>query len=110
MVPNPTLHAEEPPHPLPTNMNFIIWNCRGTHSPEFRRNFRYLLDYHRPALVVLLETHLTDHTAIQDDFSFTNIAQVPAEGHSGGIVVLRLNDILIVGEIAMTHQEIHCMV
>lgn len=110
VVLNPTLHAVERPHPLPPNMNVIIWNCRGTHSPDFRRNFCYLLDYHRLALVALLETHLTDHLAIRDEFDFTNMAQVPVEGHSGGIIALWLNDLLTVDEIAMTHQEIQCMV
>lgn len=104
------LHADEPPHPLPPNLNFIIWNCRGTHSPDFYINLCYLLDYHRPALIVLLESHLVDHATIRNGFSFTNMAQVRADGNSGGIVVLWLNDLLIIDEMAITHQEIHCMV
>lgn len=88
VVSNPTLHVEDPPNPLPPNMNFIIWNCRGSQSPDFCRNFRYLLDYYYPTLVVLIETHLSDHMTLRDDFQFTNMEQVPAEGNSGGIVVL----------------------
>lgn len=56
------------------NMNFVILNCRGARSPDFQRNFRSLLDYHHPSLVVLLETHLDNHLPLRDDFSFTNMS------------------------------------
>lgn len=91
-------------------MHYIIWNCRGSQSPDFRRNFRYLLDYHHPALVVLIERHISYHTAVMDDFQFTNMAQVPAEGSSGGIVVFWSRHLLTVEEVAMTHQKIHCII
>lgn len=47
--------------PHTNSMNFIIWNCRGAQSDEFRQNFRSVLDYYKPPLVVLLEMHLQDY-------------------------------------------------
>lgn len=60
LVLNPSLD-ERFEVPIPSHhfipMNFIIWNCRGSRRPDFRRNFRELLYFHKPALVVLLETY-----------------------------------------------------
>lgn len=69
-------------------MNFLVWNCRGSHNPEFRRHFRSLIDNHRPVLAILLETHMNDHTRLCDDFNFTHMLQVLANGLIGGLVVL----------------------
>ncbi|XP_016469275.1 uncharacterized protein LOC107791689 [Nicotiana tabacum] len=51
-----------------------------------------------------------DHQPLRDDFTFTSMASVAAEGHSSGIVVLWDENILLVEEIAITNQEVHCMV
>ncbi|XP_059277960.1 uncharacterized protein LOC132032369 [Lycium ferocissimum] len=91
-------------------MNFIIWNCRGSHSPEFNINFRQLLDYHQPALVVLLETRRVNHLPLDQDFNFSNVAAMPAAGQAGGIVVLRHGHLLTVTHADLTPQEIHCFV
>lgn len=56
--------------PMNNSMNFIIWNCRGGNGLEFRRNFRSLLDWHRPPLVALLETKMQDHQTLLEDFDF----------------------------------------
>lgn len=84
------------------NMNFIVWNCTGAPSPDFRRNFRSLLDYHRPTLVALLENHLADHQDLRADFQFSDMAQVPAVGHSGGLVLLWHREALTVDILAIT--------
>lgn len=52
-----------------SHMNFIIWNCKGSQSVEFHRNFRSLLNYNRPTLVVILETHCQSHQLLKDDSS-----------------------------------------
>nr|XP_018632917.1 uncharacterized protein LOC104115416 [Nicotiana tomentosiformis]XP_033516980.1 uncharacterized protein LOC104115416 [Nicotiana tomentosiformis]XP_033516981.1 uncharacterized protein LOC104115416 [Nicotiana tomentosiformis] len=38
--------------PTTPNMNFILWNYRGANNNDFHRQFRSLLDYHAPALIV----------------------------------------------------------
>ncbi|KAM3284056.1 hypothetical protein P3S67_022854 [Capsicum chacoense] len=69
-------------------MNFIIWNCRGSTRPDFRRNFRELLDFHKPALVVLLETHRENHQSLPHEFQFSSIIAAPGTGCAGGIAIL----------------------
>lgn len=69
-----------------------------------------MLNYYRPPLVVLLETHLADHVLLRDDFHFTSFSQAPEKGQAEGIVVLWNNNIVHVSKIALTNQEIHYMV
>ncbi|XP_019244264.1 PREDICTED: uncharacterized protein LOC109224131 [Nicotiana attenuata] len=96
--------------PTQPEMNFMLWNCRGANNTDFRRNFRLLLDYHGPTLVVLFETHMHDHTVLCDDFHFTNFYKVPATGQAGGIVLLWHDNVLAVENLAMTEQEVHVMI
>lgn len=91
-------------------MNFIIWNCRGTKSQEFRLAFKEILDNYKPVLVVLLEIHRENHQSLPTEFSFSNVAAVPAEGQAGGMAILWHDDVLHVTDVALTRQEIYCMV
>lgn len=91
-------------------MNLLIWNCRDSHNAEFRRHFSFLLDNHRPVLAVFLETHMQDHSILRDDFQFTNMFQVAANGLIGGLVVLCNNNLINVEELRMSEQEVHCLV
>ncbi|KAK6779891.1 hypothetical protein RDI58_022075 [Solanum bulbocastanum] len=70
------------------SMNLIRWNCRGGNGPDFRRNFRSLLDCHKPPLVVLLETKMQSHQVRLDDFLFNKMIEVPTIYNSGGVVIL----------------------
>ncbi|OIT30136.1 hypothetical protein A4A49_57266, partial [Nicotiana attenuata] len=93
-----------------TSMNMIIWNCQGASSAEFRRAFRAILDYHRPRIVALLETKMEDHHILVHDFGYSSLIQMPANGNSGGIVLMWNNGDTIVDQIGGTDQEIHAMV
>ncbi|XP_047268246.1 uncharacterized protein LOC124898643 [Capsicum annuum] len=91
-------------------MNFLIWNCRGSNSLDFRKHFKDLLDLHNPALVVLLETYRMNHQTVPNEFRFSNVAACPGLGTSGGIAILWQADLLNVTDVAMTHQEIYCRI
>ncbi|XP_019237922.1 PREDICTED: uncharacterized protein LOC109218059, partial [Nicotiana attenuata] len=91
-------------------MSVIIWNCRGAGNEEFRRIFRSMLDYNRPFLVALLETKLAGHQAIMEDFGFTKMTQVAAQGNSGGMVMMWNEAEVTIDQVASTEQEIHAMV
>lgn len=79
----------------PTNSNinismncltkFIIWNIRRGNNDNFRRNFREVIDTHRPCMVTLLETRMGNHTDMLNEFGFTEMIEVPTEGQSGGM-------------------------
>lgn len=91
--PNSTLEAMiTSNHQDPIRMNkatsIIFWNVRGANNDEFRRNFRELIDTHKPCLIVLLETRMTSYVTLLNDFNFTEMIEVPAEGQSRGLVVL----------------------
>ncbi|KAH0639777.1 hypothetical protein KY285_036363 [Solanum tuberosum] len=79
----------------------------GGDNPDFRRNFRSMLDWHKPPLVALLETKMQNHQPLLEDFPFNRMIEVPAVGNSGGIVVLWDENILELDEIATTSQEVH---
>lgn len=64
-----------------TSMNMIIWNCRGASSTYFRRDFRAMLDYHRPSIVALLEIKLDDHHGLVQDFGYSSLILMTANGN-----------------------------
>ncbi|KAH0635688.1 hypothetical protein KY289_035603 [Solanum tuberosum] len=82
----------------------------GGNGPDFRRNFRSLLDCHKPPLVALLETKMQNHQVLLDDFPFNKMIEVPVVGNSGGIVILWDDNLVELDEIAITEQEIHAMI
>ncbi|KAH0632709.1 hypothetical protein KY284_035504 [Solanum tuberosum] len=96
--------------PINKSMNLIVWNRRGCNEDDFRRNFRSLIDWHKPPLVALVETKMQDHQPLLDNFPFNTMIQVPANGNSGGLVMLWDNKIVELDNIATTGQEIHAMV
>lgn len=91
-------------------MNFLIWNCRGSFSSDFSHNFRELLDMHKPALIVLLETHEANHQSMSDEFPLFICCSCPAEGLAGVIVILWQADLLNATNVDLTYQKMHCMI
>lgn len=104
------VNLNNPLAPMNSHTNFVIWNCRGSNNSDFRRNFGFMLDYHKPCLVALLETKMENHQTLRDDFLFTDMIEVPANGRSGGIVFLWSSRLITVDRITVTSQEIHAMV
>ncbi|MCD7465104.1 hypothetical protein HAX54_000558 [Datura stramonium] len=95
----------------PPKMTLIFWNCRGSEQPDFHTNSRSMLDYHRPALVLFLETHMTKHQYPTDDFKFTNITNVPVIGENfGGMTLVWENDLVTVDGLMINNKELHCTI
>lgn len=88
----------------------IFWNVRGANNDDFRRNFMDLVDTHRPCLVALLETRMRAHGPLLNDFNFTEMIEVPAEGQAGGIAILYDHNLVIVNNFTRRGQEIHAMI
>lgn len=44
------------------------------------------------------------------EFNFSNVIAVPSVGQVGGIAILWHDHLLHISDIALTDQEIHCMV
>lgn len=96
---------EEPP-----NMTLMIWNCRGSEHSDFHISFRSMLDYYRPTMVLLLETQMTHHQHLADDFSFSDIASVPAIESRGGMALVWNKELIVVDGLIINDEEIHCTI
>lgn len=83
---------------------------KGGNNDNFRRNFREMLDTHRPCMVALLETRLVNHENWLDDFGFSELIEVPAKGQSGGIVVMWKHEVVSVQNFTRRNQEIHATI
>nr|XP_033512504.1 uncharacterized protein LOC117277192 [Nicotiana tomentosiformis] len=90
--------------------NFSIWNIRGGNNDDFRRNFREMVDTHRPYMVTLLETRMVNHAQMLSDFGFSEMIEVPAEGQSGGMEVMWKHEVVIVHNFVRRNQEIHATI
>ncbi|KAM3381828.1 hypothetical protein P3S68_007401 [Capsicum galapagoense] len=120
VVMNPTLMEMEPsqekgsPNKIPQTMNrsmdIIIWNCRGFNGSVFRRNFRAIIDWHKPPLVALLKTKMQNHQVFLNIFPFNKMTEVPAIRNFEGIAVLWDDNFLELDNIATNEQKIHAMV
>jgi len=71
-------------------LKLFVWNVRGAGSREFFSNLKEYVRIHRPALIVLLETHISGRRA--DDvctrIGFQGMYRVEAQGFMGGIWLL----------------------
>ncbi|KAH0714981.1 hypothetical protein KY284_007886 [Solanum tuberosum] len=78
LVNPPTLYS-----PMINPTSFVVWNIRGGNNPAFKRNFRNLIHNHKPCMVALLETRMTSHVGLKDEFGFDDFFEVPEMGRSG---------------------------
>ncbi|XP_033515561.1 uncharacterized protein [Nicotiana tomentosiformis] len=114
---NPILHARmengstnnhAPMMYRPTNI--IIWNIRGGNNDNFRVNFREMIDTHKPCMVTLLETRMENHISLLSDSPFSEMIEVPAEGQTGGMVIMWDASIVKVHNFVRRNQEIYATV
>lgn len=80
-------------------MIVIMWNCRGAASQGFMQAFKDMVDFHKPTLVILIETKLSGAraTKVISRLGFQN--HTHTDGNSRGIFILSNND--IIGETLM---------
>lgn len=70
--------------------NILIWNCRGAGNDNFKRNFRDIINQHKPEVVALLETKidLKSMGMFFKDLGLTAATHVDPNGRAGGIWIL----------------------
>lgn len=51
-------------------MKCIIWNTRGANSIEFRRHYKSMINIHKPIMIALLETKMSDYSSLVDELGF----------------------------------------
>lgn len=96
--------------PNTTMLNFIIWNTQGANSAIFRRYCEALVKTHKPALLVLLETKMTDHKNVTDALKFDTFVQSPVAGMLRGFMIMWKEDIVKLDSISVTPQGIHTLI
>ncbi|KAH0732145.1 hypothetical protein KY289_003333 [Solanum tuberosum] len=74
--------------PMINPTSFIVWSIRGGNNPTFKRNLRELIHNHNLCMVALLETRMTSHERLKDEFEFDDFLEVLAIGRSEGLVLL----------------------
>lgn len=79
-------------------------------NEAFKLNKKELIRNHNPCLVSLLETKMTNHALLRDEFAFDDMFEVSAVGNSGGLVVMWYSHLLNVTRKQCIDQEIHAMI
>ncbi|XP_028109543.1 uncharacterized protein LOC114308200 [Camellia sinensis] len=93
-------------------MKVLLWNCRRTTNPHFRRHFNNLMVDYRPQLVVLTETRVggSRGAALCLNLGFSKYHIVETHSFAGGIWLL-WNDLEIHCDIiAQTQHEVHAWI
>lgn len=95
----------------PPPMIFVLWNGRGIKNQTFAMHFKELLNYHKPALVVLTKTKCGGDEAdeIVAKFQYPHSIKVDSQGALGGIYII-WNDQVSVQPVAITQQEIYLFI
>lgn len=108
---NTLLNLEEeevlPPYLNPP-MILLLWNCRGIHNRNFKIHLRDIIAYHKPAIIVPIETKAGRKEAdrIMESFNYANSTKVHSDGQVGGIYILWTNQVEV-QPVAITQQEIY---
>ncbi|MCD7466854.1 hypothetical protein HAX54_003897 [Datura stramonium] len=85
-----TLNPNNNHSPMNQPTSFIVWNISGINNDKFRRNFKEIIRNHNPNMIALLETKMSDHLSLKNEFGFDDYLEIPAHERSGGIVLLWL--------------------
>ena len=93
-------------------MNILIWNCHRAMKPTFMKTVMDLVEWHKPAIFVIIETRIDGSRA--DDIirrlPFDGAYSTETIGHAGGIGLLWRSDIVSMDVLFVTEQEIHVIV
>src|SRR5438105_310312 len=83
-----------PPSRRIARRNLLSLNCRGVGQPKAVHEIRSLLQLHRPALVFLSETKVSDRRVqeLKWRFGFDRAFGLRSEGRSGGLALFWNND------------------
>lgn len=93
-------------------INIIVWNCKGALKPEFQNHVRELVQHHNPAMLIVMETHVSRGRAkeIMDRLPFDKAIHTETIGYAGRLWLLWNSDRVIVKPLATTEQEIYVFV
>ena len=82
------------PLEIPNNhcakMNIIMWNCRGSLNPDFKRRVMEIMVNHFPSILILTETRVGGVRAakIIEELPFDGFFVTETVGYAGGLWLL----------------------
>lgn len=82
------------PLEIPNNhcakMNIIMWNCRGSLNPDFKRRVMEIMVNHFPSILILTETRVGGVRAakIIEELPFDGLFVTETVGYAGGLWLL----------------------
>nr|XP_023878431.1 uncharacterized protein LOC111990897 [Quercus suber] len=81
-------------------------------KPQFRKTVMDLVDWHRPLIMMIIETRMSGARAdeIIETLPFDGVVMADTIGFAGGIWVLWHSDLVQVDVLASTEQEIHALI
>lgn len=65
---------------------------------------------HHPCMVTLLKTRMVSHGNLMNDFGFTDMIEILAEGQSGGMAVLWDTNLVNVNNFVKRNNKIHVLI
>ena len=110
-----TLFPPNNPHFMSSSeigVNILTWNCRGVLNPCFRKALLDTLNINNPDILILTETRLGGDRAAElaRSFPFDGFLCSNTIGFAGGIWILWKTEVVEVGHLCSTEQEIHASV
>lgn len=73
------------------DITILSWNIRGAQNNNARRNLKELMRKHNPTFIAIYETHVPYHrlSTFWANTDYTPVHIIEANGHSGGIWLLK---------------------
>lgn len=62
--------TKNPSPPKQIMQNFLIWNAKGVNSSEFRRHCMSIISIHKPSILTLLQTRISDHKKLAEELAY----------------------------------------
>lgn len=83
-------------------MNCIIKNTTVANNVEFKRHCKAMIGMHKPTILALLKTRMSDQNNLIEELDYTKKIQYPVVRRSRGLVILCNKDNLTINDISIT--------
>ncbi|XP_050269430.1 uncharacterized protein LOC126713652 [Quercus robur] len=95
-----------------SQMNILLWNCRGALNRDFKRRVFEMAVNHFPSIMVITETGVGGDRAakIIESLPFDGFFAIDTIGYAGGLWLLWKREEVEVFVLASTKQEIHATI
>nr|POE76978.1 hypothetical protein CFP56_49691 [Quercus suber] len=95
-----------------SQMNVLVWNCRGALNSDFKKRVFEMAVNHFPSVMIITETRIEGDRAakICEDLPFDGFFVTDTIGYAGGLWLLWKKEEVDIFVLSSTEQEIHATV